>query len=375
MVPTTDKITFFASGNGDSVLLQAHGRTVMTDINYRTGRCQDEDDDEAPDFAQEIRDACPNDHLDIFVLTHPDQDHLGGFSEIFHLGPPEDWDDDPEEGPVKIIVDEIWCSPYGADPNYTTDVSNPVIDEIKRRKRLAGTADGEKDGNRLVAMDTGSHESGTVTAGLDWRLLAPTPTEAAIPKADEDEPPNSSNPSSLVIRWRVTVGSTENYVLLGGDSTVEVWERMHDELLGDDPDALAWHVLLSLHHCSRRSIGRVEDPDTPDERFVPSEKAEAALGEQRGEGHIVASSNRIVRGGPTPPSYHAKNRYLKILAGGGEVTDDVRERFLCTGGDKDGDKPAHIAFRFSASGPTRAIRAAPYIAASGAASGRGGGYG
>jgi len=29
---TTNKITFFASGNGDSVLLEAHGRTVMTDI-------------------------------------------------------------------------------------------------------------------------------------------------------------------------------------------------------------------------------------------------------------------------------------------------------------------------------------------------------
>ena len=189
---------------------------------------------------------------------------------------------------------------------------------------------------------TDSHESGAVTGDLDWRLLAPTPEEADIPKSDDPERPNSSNPSSLVIRWTVTVGGRANYVLLGGDSTVEVWERLYDELLGDDPDALAWHILLALHHCSRRSIGRVENPDTKDEKFVPSEEAEAALGEQRGDGHIVASSNRIVRGGPTPPSYHAKNRYLKILARGGEVTDDERDRFLCTGGDKDGDKPERI---------------------------------
>ena len=371
----TNKITFFASGNGDSVLVQALGRTVMTDINYRVGRCQDEDDDEAPDFAPEIRAACPNDHLDIFVLTHPDQDHLAGFGEVFHLGPPEDWEDDPDEGAVKVIVDEIWCSPYGANPHYTTDASKPVVKEIKRRKKLCGKAEGDKDGNRLAVMDTDSHESGAVTGGLDWRLLAPTPEEADIPKSDDPEKPNSSNPSSLVIRWTVTVGGRANYVLLGGDSTVEVWERLYDELLGDDPDALAWHILLALHHCSRRSIGRVENPDTKDEKFVPSEKAEAALGEQRGDGHIVSSSNRIVRGGPTPPSYHAKNRYLKILANGGAVTDDERDRFLCTGGNKDGDKPEHIEFKFSAGGPTTGIKAAPFVAVTGSASGRGGGYG
>lgn len=372
---TTNKITFFASGNGDSVLLEAHGRTVMTDICYRAGRCQDDGDDDAPDFAPDIRAACSDDHLDIFVLTHPDQDHLCGFGEVFHLGSPDDWDDDPEEGAVKIIVDEIWCSPYAADPNYTTDVSKPVIDEIKRRKTLRGTPAGHRDGNRLMIMDTDSHESGTVIGGLDWRLLAPTPEEADIPKSDDPDKQNSSNPSSLVIRWTITVGGKVSYVLLGGDSTVEVWERLHDEVLSDDPDAFAWHILLSLHHCSRRSIGRVENPDTKDEKFVPSPEAEAALGEQRGEGHVVASCNRIVRGGPTPPSYHAKNRYLKILARGGDVTDDERARFLCTSGEEDGDKPEHVVFKFSASGPTRALMAAPFVATTGSSSGRGGGYG
>ena len=371
----TNKITVFASGNGDSVLIQAHGRTVMTDINYRASLCQDDDNKEAPDFAPEIRDACPKDHLDIFVLTHPDKDHLAGFSEVFHLGTPEDWDDDPEEGEVKVIVDEIWCSPYGANPHYTTDAAKPVIDEIKRRKKLLGTAIGKKAGNRLTIMDTDSHESGKVTHGLEWRLLAPTPAEADIPKSDNPDKPSSANPSSLVIRWTVTVGRKANYVLLGGDSTVEIWERIHGEFQEDEPDALSWHILLALHHCSRRSIGRVENPDTDKEKFVPSDKVETALSNKIGDGYVVSSSNRIVRGGATPPSYHAKNRYLKILAGGGQVTDKERERFLCTGGNKDGDNPKHIEFKFSVSGPTKTLAAIPFIAMGGSASGRGGGYG
>ena len=374
-MPTTHKITFFASGNGDSVLLQSHGKNVMTDINYRVSRTQDEDDDDAPDFAPDIRKACFTDHLDVFVLTHPDQDHLSGFGEVFHLGSPEEWDADPEEGEVKLIVDEIWCSPYSADPHYTTDASEPVVDEIKRRKALQDTADGEADGNRLVIMDTSTHETGQVTSGLAWRLLAPTPDEADIPKSDDPENPNSSNRSSLVLRWAVTVGGKDNFVLAGGDSTVEVWERIHDQVYVDDPGAVAWHILMALHHCSRRSIGRVENEGTEKESFVPSDEAEAALGEQRGEGHVVSSSNRVMRQGATPPSYDAKNRYLKILADGGEVTEDERGRFICTGGDKQDDKPDHIVFKFSSSGPTKALLAAPIVQTSNSEASRGGGYG
>ena len=201
------------------------------------------------------------------------------------------------------------------------------------------------------------------------------PAEADIPKSDNPDKPNSANPSSLVIRWTITVGHKANHVLLGGDSTVGIWERIHDAFQEDEPDALSWHILLALHHCSRRSLGRVENPDTDSEKFIPSEKAETALSNKIGGGYIVSSSNRIVRGGTTPPSYHAKNRYLKILAATGQVTDKVRERFLCTGGDKTGDDPEHIEFKFTKSGPTKSLAAAPFIAIGGSASGRGGGYG
>lgn len=375
-----NKLTVFASGNGDSILIEAHNHTVMTDIHYRRTQAEDEDKDHVPDFAHDIREACPHDHMDVFVLTHPDKDHCHGFEHVFHIGHPNTHDADPVEGETKIIVDEIWCSPYSTNPHYVTEHAKPILDEIKRRERLIGTLEGTIVGNRLKILDMDGQTTGTVVDGLSWRLLAPTLDEWDIEKAPEGETPTSSNPTSLVIQWTVTVNGGENLILLGGDSTVEVWERIESEIHAADPDAVAWHVMVALHHCSRRSLGRVYNDNHVDEEFIESEEALRALGEKRGLGYVVSSSKRVYRGGHTPPSYHAKNRYLNILAGSAAMSEAIRERFVCVGGHADDDTPTHAVFSLTSKGPTPPQKKkAPATTASAAAAvssvGRGGGYG
>ncbi|WP_137786609.1 hypothetical protein [Sphingomonas sp. 3P27F8] len=372
------RFTSLASGCGDSILIEAHDKVVMVDIHYRAARAQDEDDDEAPDFAPDIRAACGNDHLDVFVSTHPDKDHVGGFGEIFHCGSPESWDSDPEDSDPKIIVDEIWCTPYGLNPHYVTDQSKPITDEIKRRNALQGTAAGERAGNRLKVMDTSRFSTGAITTDFEWRLLAPTPAEWDIPKTAEGCPPASSNPTSLVIQWTIRRFGGENLILTCGDTSVEVLERLEKDVHRKNPGHLAWHVLLAPHHCSRRSIGRVLNGGCKDEEFTESAEALKALGEQRGNGYVVSSSRRVVRGGDTPPSWHAKRRYLRILANGGEITGSVEGRFRCTGGNGASDLPAHVVFNLTSGGPTLAPAKVPAtvgLGGAGAAVGGGGSYG
>jgi len=362
-----NRITFFACDNGDASLIEAHGMTIMTDINYRTSSAEDDSNDDVLDFAPKIRKACDDDALDVFVLTHPDEDHLRGFGNVFQLGKPEDRDDDPDEGDVKIIVDEIWCSEYAADPNYDTDVSKPVLDEIERRKKLSG-AEADKAGNRLEILTADIGELNTLCSGIDWRLLAPNESEADIPKAADGEPKNSSNPSSLVIQWTITVGGRASMVLLGGDSTVEIWERLDSDF---DESQLEWHILLAPHHCSRHSMGRTEKTNG-EEVFNWSDEAISALDHPIGvKAHVVSSSRKF--GSKHPPHPKARDRYYKILAKGSPVTDRTRARFKCTAGAK-GEDAEDIVFKFTSSGPAKAALASSISAPTATASG-GGGYG
>lgn len=366
------KVTVFAAGCGDSVMIEAHNKVVLTDIHYRKSQAEDDENDQVPDFAPDIRKACGDSHLDVFVSTHPDKDHVAGFCEIFHCGHPDSWDSDPDEGEPKIIIDEIWCSPYGANPHYTTDQAKPLVDEIKRRKALIGTLDGDRGGNRLVIMDTATHTSGKITDSFEWRLLAPTPAEWDIPNTD---PPTSSNPTSLVIQWTVTRGWGDNKILILGDTSVDVLERLEKDVQQKNPEHIAWHVLIAPHHCSRRSIGRVWNGGSIDEEFEESAGALAALGEQRGKGFVVSSSRRVIRGGNTPPSFHAKQRYLRILANGSEIDQAVRDRFKCTGGNDAVERPEHVIFNLSASGPSLSATAASATVGLGGSAGSVGGGG
>ena len=358
----TNQITFFACGNGDASLIELDGFTVMTDINYRVTNI---DKDPSLDFAPKIRKACHEDRLGIFVLTHPDEDHLGGFGEVFHLGEPDDREDDPDDGDVRIIVSEIWCSSYSLNPNYTTDESKPVIDEIARRKKLQGTAEAKQDGNRLRVLKAG--DKGKIE-GSGYRVLAPNDKEANIPKDKDDPQKHSSNPSSLVIQWTVSVKGKASKVILGGDSTVEVWERIHGEY---SKEFLDWHILLAPHHCSRHTMGRKEVSDGK-EVFKWSDKAIACLSHPAtSRAHIVSSSRKF--GSEHPPHPHARDRYHSILANDGTIDENVRKRFLVTAG-KQNKKQKDITFKFTSSGPTLASVVAATVVSSPSSAG-GGGYG
>ncbi len=342
----SNNLSHFPVGNGDTTLIELDKKTIQTDVNYRDSAADPDEDDY--DFAPDLQKAClvssRTYRLSVFVLTHPDVDHLRGFQELYYRGDPDKYKDRKSADDKLILIEEMWISPYAENPNYDTDDSKAVFEEINRRLALRGTPDGEKDGNRIKTLDTdGEHKTGSLTANISWEVLAPTPDEADIQDEEGSEEHASSNDSSLVIRWTLKVDGGVTRVLIAGDATVEVWDRIWKDY-SKKTDKLKRHILLSPHHCSRGAMARKQDDDS----YEYSDDALSALEQFDGDGFIVSSSKEIKRNDDNPPSWEAKQKYLGMLKKAKEKGHE--DRFLNPETFKAG-KPEPVVFDLTKSGP------------------------
>ncbi len=341
-----NKLTHFPVGNGDTTLIEVDKKTILTDVNYRMDAADPNEDEY--DFAPDLQKTClvssKNYRLSVFALTHPDVDHLRGFTELFYCGDPDVYKNRKSGDEKLILIEEMWISPYAEAPNYETDDSKLMFKEIDRRLALRGTTSGEKDGNRIKTLDTnGDHKAGSLTQNISWEVLAPTPEEADIQDEEDSKEHASSNDSSLVIRWTLKVDGGVTRVLIAGDATVEVWDRIWNDYK-KNTDRLKRHILLSAHHCSRGVMARKEE----DDRYEFSDEALSALDQFDGDGFVVSSSKKIKHNDDNPPSWDAKQKYLGMLKKANE--NGHESRFLNPDTHKDG-KSEPVVFDLTKSGP------------------------
>src|SRR6266567_1073559 len=274
------KITFFPVGNGDMTLIvlnDTNETSILIDVNIRCAA--DEPDDDTCDVAGELRKKLKTDdkgrpYVNVFVMSHPDKDHTTGLQKHFHLGPLEDYVDEPPEGEeLKIVIREIWSSPMvfrRASKNHTlTDNSKAFNKEAKRRANLykANAGSNITDGDRILII--GEDEDPEKTKGLEgilkkqgdiinwingnysnyaWvRVLGP------FPKGDEEEEKNLvKNHSSVIMQYHIASDLTHPdscIFLTGGDAEVAIWKKLW-ETFKYSTDNLKYDLLQTPHHCS-----------------------------------------------------------------------------------------------------------------------------
>lgn len=118
----TVKTLHFRVDNGDMTLIFLEsGRVILTDINIR-GKA-DDPNDPTPNVAQQFRKLLKRDekgrlYVDAFLLTHPDEDHIRGLMNHFHLGPPSSWVKSTDKILIKEMCPRRSCS--GARTRRTT---------------------------------------------------------------------------------------------------------------------------------------------------------------------------------------------------------------------------------------------------------------
>lgn len=386
-----NRVTFFPVGNGDTILIEANDKTILTDVNYRCERHTDRfrssidvngmignaatlgaEDAAQPfewiyyDFALDLQYACYHSsyrsnreyRLSLLVLTHPNKANLTGFEKLFYQGDPAEFEDRPREDDKLILVEEMWITPCFADSGYETEESRPVFQEIQRRLDLRGTKESELNGNRITILAVPVAESGLtkiVSRNIEAHVLSPIQQEGDAPSVMSGANQSDVNNSSLVIRWTIKVFGGANRILLGGDANVEVWDRIGKNY-NLYADKLNWHILLAPHHCSIDVLARKNQEG----KYEYSENALNALSQVEGDGFIVSSSKEIRESDDSMPSWEARKKYLGMLKDADEARflnpDNYAYGPLLYSPHQD-DKPEPVIFTLTKQGPVLDERA------------------
>lgn len=348
-------VIFFPVSNGDMSLIELdNDQCILIDINIR-GAADDEDDDK-PDVGSQLRRRLENRgrdeqgrlYVDTFCLTHPDQDHVAGLQNHFHLGPLDNWSEDDD----KIIIREMWSSPIvfrrASSANTLCEDAKAWNKEAKRRVqryREVGltVVDGERimilgedrDGKTddipgiVAKIDTEISQSNRVGGGggFSARLLGPLPATD-----DEDRETLVKNRSSVILRFSLHIGDDHGkcFFLTGGDAEVEIWKRLWNKHKDDHLDWLEYDILQTPHHCSWRSLSFDSWKEKGNDAKVDQD-ARSALSQGRDGSVIVASSKAIKADADNPPHHRAKEEYISMVG-------DAETRFYCT--DEEWDKSA-----------------------------------
>ena len=365
----TASITFFPVGNGDMTLITFdNDQKLLIDLHAR--KAADDDDDDTPDVMADLRSRLTRDDqgrmfVDGFLLSHPDKDHISGLESHFHLGPPDEWNEDDD----KILIREMWSSPIvfrRASKNHVLCADAKAwAEEARRRvKRFRDSGQAIVDGDRIQIM--GEDEDGKTddiltivvkTDGLvtslnsiksgtfEGRLLAPMPHD----EDEELEELLGKNQSSVIIRFSIRGGGILDKCrfLSGGDAEVAIWERLWSKHGDSNADWLAYDVLQAPHHCSWHSLS-YDSYSTYGEEAEVCADARSALAQIRKGAIIVASSETIEPEDSDPPSDRAKREYISIV-------DDDEDRFLCVANVWIDEERA-LQYDITNSGVTKAAR-------------------
>lgn len=373
-------ITFFPVGNGDMTLIclgDKAGTRILIDCNIRAAA--DDPKDKTRDVAKDLRERLKRDsngrpYVDVFLSTHPDQDHCRGIRNHFHLGAPADYDDDKKpDNEKRIMIGEMWSSPMvfrraGVEHKLCDD-AKAFNKEAKRRVALAREkkCSGIDDGNRILILgedEDGKTDdilaivvkvdaditkvNGTTSKVFKARLLAPMPKS----EKDEEEEEYRKNHSSVILNMELAEDEQRKTIknfLNGGDAEVLIWEKLwakHKKA----PGVLAYDLLQTPHHCSWHSISNDSRSELGSKAKV-SPDAKSALSQIHKEGRIVASSSAIKDDDCDPPCHAAKVEYESIAKG-------ASGEFLCTGSHPTEESPAPLEFTVSDEKLKKAVRQA-----------------
>lgn len=196
--PDQTRLTFLAVGQGDCIVLQTQGRTLMIDAGPATETWNAADRIVLPRLR-----SMGVDRVDILFLTHPDMDHIGGTPSILRAFPeaqvymPKTYEHDPE---MLGHLAQWKLDPkrfHWVERDGTMRIANT---ELRLYAPPAGFASSSNDGSLFVRINAGGATAdltGDAPMSAEWEAMHHGTWTAQVLKAGHHGSKGSTSNSFL----------------------------------------------------------------------------------------------------------------------------------------------------------------------------------
>ena len=347
-----------------SLITLADATTLLIDCNIRESSKGDKDPsmfDVKADLLKSIKKDGNKPYIDLFLLSHGDEDHCLGFEKNFYLGDPKSYSDTNSKND-EIRIDVLWFSPMALEA-ASNDDANAFRKEANRRIKLHNDDHADKDlpGNRIVIIGNNGSDKlsdlhtvryvpGQVVTKFnnkerkDFSIFIHAPYKHQLQSSEKDK-----NHTSLVFQARFIDPTNPKkfscLAMFGGDADHYAWKIILDKTKKYENDtkeqALKWDLFLAPHHCSWTYFNDHSQKDHPE----PVKSSLDILDYKRTGARVIASSKEIKNNEDNPPNYHAKAQYVKKITDANFLNTEIY--------DVKGKTPQPIIFEITTQGPVK----------------------
>jgi len=319
-------IKFYPVDNGDTVLIKLSDHsTILLDCQFRDNE-KNSDGVKVYNVKEDLlksveKDTLSRPFVDLFINSHPHEDHCLGFEKNFFLGNPDNYKKENFEE-SEIIIGELWVTQmvftYDQGPDALA-----IRREVVRRKKLFedGSQDCNAYGNRLRII--GYNEKDTIVEGLHYipgeivsnfngkenglfSIFIHSPFKSSLVQGKAEKDKNQASIIFQAIFRAKTYCEIVSRAIFGGDSDHYVWQKVLETSKNNgNEDKLIWDLFLAPHHCSWSYFNDVPYKDNPE----PKDYSTAFLDYGNENAFIVASSKEIKDNDVNPPHYKAKLQF------------------------------------------------------------------
>jgi hypothetical protein len=350
-LPDKKSALFWDVGTGDSTTLVVKPGEIIVQIDIRhLEKAESEGEPEWPVIDHLVeslpkKDGIP--YLALFILTHPDRDHIQGFAELNR----------------RVLIGEIWHTPkifrdLEDEESFCEDAEAFRKEANRRHDAIMKDPTNVKSGNRLrvIGHDDVLQDDKYKNFPKELKSL-PGHKVSLIDGKDhgsefvafihapfKDDQAADKNNTSLSLNVTLFDGDKYGQFFFFGDREYPTIKRIFEctEEHPDNKPYLFWNVMLCSHHCSK-FVMYWQDEGDKEEVFKQDIMDFFKKYSRNGEGYVVASchSDFSDESGKNPPHLKARKAYEKIVEAG---------RFICTHEYPSKKSPAPLIFTVSENG-------------------------